>query len=148
VRRFFAEQAERRIWCAPDPAEAMREFLGLPKRGRKQPQRGAPKGPAGRNQELAADIQERIDAGDTVGDACLKVYEGIQRSEHELDPQYLRKIYFREIGYPIGKNAVRATIKRRELARWTEQHFLEIAKELFDDKSEPEQAIKLTDPTE
>lgn len=113
LRRFFTEQLEQRVWCEPNPVEALRQFIGLPKRGAR-PKRGAPKRWAARNFFLAVDIQELIDhQGMTVEAACNEIYEKMQESPQELDPRYLRKIYFSETKHPIDKNAVLAEVRRR-----------------------------------
>jgi hypothetical protein len=110
IRRFFAEQAELRIWSAADPIAAMGEFLGL------SPRRlGAPRRTAARNFYLAADIQELIDEGNTVDSACGAVFERLDTTGHELDPQTLRNIYFRETRGKLNKKAIEAEVRIRDL---------------------------------
>jgi hypothetical protein len=116
LRRFFTEQAERWIWCEPDPIEGLRQFLGLPKRG-KTPKRGAPRRNAMRDSELAADIHELRESGKTVREACTILCEQLQDAGEELDEQYLRKIYFRETKHPVDKAAVAAEVEGRKIAR-------------------------------
>jgi hypothetical protein len=114
LRQFFAEEAELCIWSTSNPVEAMREFLGLPKRGKRN-KRGAPNRTASRNFRLAVEIQKLIDAGEKVEDACGKVYDRLFETEDELDLQYLRKLYFRETRYSIDKDAVRAYLVTEKL---------------------------------
>jgi hypothetical protein len=116
LRRFFTGQAERWIWCEPDPAEGLRQFLGLPKRG-KTPKRGAPRRNAMRDIELAAGIQELRESGKTVREACTILCERLQDAGEERDEQYLRKIYFRETKHPVDKAAVAAQVEMRKLDR-------------------------------
>jgi hypothetical protein len=115
LRRFFSEQAERRIWCKPDPVEGLRQFLELPKRGTR-PTRGAPNTTAARNFFLAADIQELIDQGKSVNAACGEVSDRLDGTAGALDSDYLRNLYFRETRYPVDKRAVRALIETRTRA--------------------------------
>jgi hypothetical protein len=105
VRAFFAEQAELRIWSAADPVAAMGEFLGFG-----PPKRGAPPRTAARNFFLAADIQELIDEGSTVDKACDTVFERLDTTDQELDPQTLRNIYFRETRGKLNKKAIEAEV--------------------------------------
>jgi hypothetical protein len=107
LRAFFAEAAELRIWSEPDPIVGMQAFLGKPKRG-------APKRTAARHFSLAADIQERVDAGKKVDEACLDIFERLDGTDQTLDTRTLRNIYFRETRHRIGKAAIRAEITLRE----------------------------------
>jgi hypothetical protein len=108
VRRFFAEQAELRIWCSDDQVAAMQEFLGRPKRG-------APRRNAMRDFDLAAQIQERRDTGMTAKRAISLVCERLQEAGEEPDEEYLKKLYTREIKHRVGKRAVQAWVKTRAL---------------------------------
>jgi hypothetical protein len=110
VRAFFAEQAELHIWSAADPIAAMGEFLGL---GPRKP--GPPSRTAGRNFFLAADIQELIDEGNTVDNACGAVFERLDITGQELDPQTLRNIYFRETRGKLNKKAIEAEVLIRAI---------------------------------
>jgi hypothetical protein len=110
VCRFFAEQAELRIWRRDDPVVAMRDFLGPPKRG-------SPTRNAMRDFELASEIQEISDGeSKTVEEACFEVWERLQDTPQELDPRSLRRIYFRQSGGGrVNKRAVRAWVRVRAL---------------------------------
>jgi hypothetical protein len=111
IRSFFAEQVELRIWSSDEPIAALQEFLG-------KPRRGAPQRNAMRNFELAAEIQEICDTGKTVKEACEQLFEGLDRTPDELDPQTLQKIYFRQTGGGrVNKRAVRAWVTFRAVKR-------------------------------
>jgi hypothetical protein len=115
VRAFFAEQAELRIWSAADPIAAMGEFLGLGPR-----KRGAPSRTAARNFFLAANIQELIDEGSTVDDACGAVFDRLHTTDQELDLRTLRNIYFRETRGKLNKKAIEAEVFIRAIGELEE----------------------------
>jgi hypothetical protein len=108
IRRFFAEQMELRVWCTANPIAAMRRFLDPPKRG-------APPRTAARDFYLAADIQELIDEGRKVDDACGDVFERLDSTDLELDIGTLRNIYFRETKSRLNKKAIKAELLSRAL---------------------------------
>jgi len=106
IRRFFAEQMELRVWCTTDPIAALRKFLDPPRLG-------APNRTAARDFSLAADIQEFVDKGRTVDDACLTVFERLDATGQALDPRTLRNIYFRETKGRLNKRAIEAELLAR-----------------------------------
>ncbi len=110
LRRFFAEQAEQRIWPSRDLFGAMPNFIG-------RPRRGAPKRYAARDFFLAAEIQELRDTGKTINEACLDLFERMQCTAGELDPRTLRNLYLRETKHPVDKAAVEAMVWLNQLDR-------------------------------
>jgi len=108
IRRFFAEQMELRVWCTADPIAAMRRFLDPRKRG-------APPRTAARDFYLAADIQELINEGRKVDDACGAVFERLDTTDRELDTGTLRNIYFCETKGRLNKKAIEAELLSRAL---------------------------------
>ena len=108
IRCFFAEQMELRVWCTADPIAAMRRFLDPRKRG-------APRRTEARDFYLAADIQELIDEGMKVDDACGAVFERLDTTDLELDTRTLRNIYFQETEGRLNKKAVKAEVLTRAL---------------------------------
>jgi len=83
----FFERAGRVIFANPDPSAAMRIFWeGKPRRGRRAEDN------AERNFELAAAVQERVDAGETIEDASHAVGEAARPC---LSEEAVRKVYYR-----------------------------------------------------
>jgi hypothetical protein len=134
IRRFFAEQMELRVWCTADPIAAMRGFLDPPKRG-------APRRTAARDFYLAADIQELIDEGMKVDEACGAVFERLDTTDLELDTGTLRNIYFRETKSKVNKKAVAAEVLCRAIGRLEELRRKAAVDEL--DSDERERAAQL-----
>jgi hypothetical protein len=90
--RAFVRQISEVIWASPDPLAYMTAlWTVIPKK------LGAPRRTENRNLYLAVDIQELVDEGKTVDQACLDVFGRLDGTDAELDPGTLRNIYFREI---------------------------------------------------
>jgi hypothetical protein len=90
LRAFFRRISEV-VWASPDPLAYMTALWVA------ESTRGAPRRNEIRNLYLAVDIQELVNEGKTVDQACLDAFERLDGTDAELDPRTLRNIYFREM---------------------------------------------------
>jgi hypothetical protein len=84
----FFDHLGRVIFTSSDPLGTMMAHWT------EKPKRGAPRRNVTRDFYLAVGIQELVNEGRTVDEACGDVFESLDSTTEELDPRTLRNIYF------------------------------------------------------
>jgi hypothetical protein len=103
LRAFFCRVSQD-IWMAADPVNAITQFL----RGKSR--RGAKPKTADRDFFIAVDVEENVNAGRSVDEACTAVSE-----EVNLSFDRVRKIYFDQ--RRSDPRAIRAELAERKLKK-------------------------------
>jgi len=108
------------------------KFLGA------RPGRGRRREKAWRDFSLAADIQELVNNGRTVDQACGTISERLEETGQKLDSDTLHNIFFRETRSRLDKRAIEAELLTRAM-----HELLELQNRASPSAAEAERVLQL-----